>query len=411
MAELTAKQYRMEQLTQSGDLQPLHPETDADLVGVEKNNGTTITDKYPGSSTNVQDALKEVYNIANDKDQLIYKATDEDQPNFYLTIDNMSLTFNSDDSEFKPFIWHLQRDSTYFSFDDTSYYSTKIISAANFIIEANDYSRLVIGGYSTKIYVPHSGHYGTYYHFYSTGLTTNQPIYITNEEETSTYQVLYTGTQTLSDTEKSQVLGNLGISFTTLSGSNINKVGTPSVSASTSAGVTTLTFDYLKGATGAKGDTGATGNGISSISKTSTSGLIDTYTITYTSGAKTTYTVTNGSNGSNGTNGLDVFYSSATATSSTTSITTTTLTIPTGHSVNIGDLIIANSLLFYVSAINGTTATVEYKASLKGADGLTTKINLNSSSYTQSGGTITLPNLLEKSKITLSGTVLTIDLD
>ena len=46
-----------------------------------------------------------------------------------------------------------------------------------------------------------------------------------------------------------------------------------------------------------KGATGATGNGISSISKTGTSGNVDTYTITYTSGATTTFTVTNGTNG------------------------------------------------------------------------------------------------------------------
>lgn len=46
--------------------------------------------------------------------------------------------------------------------------------------------------------------------------------------------------------------------------------------------------------TGAKGDTGATGNGISQVSKTSTSGLTDTYTIEYTSGNSTTFDVTNG---------------------------------------------------------------------------------------------------------------------
>ena len=46
--------------------------------------------------------------------------------------------------------------------------------------------------------------------------------------------------------------------------------------------------------TGAKGDTGATGNGISSIEKTSTSGLVDTYTITFTNGTSTTIEVTHG---------------------------------------------------------------------------------------------------------------------
>lgn len=41
---------------------------------------------------------------------------------------------------------------------------------------------------------------------------------------------------------------------------------------------------------------GATGKGISSIAKTSTSGLVDTYTITFTDNTTTTFNVTNGSN-------------------------------------------------------------------------------------------------------------------
>ena len=39
------------------------------------------------------------------------------------------------------------------------------------------------------------------------------------------------------------------------------------------------------------------GKGISSISKTSTSGLVDTYTITLTDGTTSTFTVTNGAPG------------------------------------------------------------------------------------------------------------------
>ena len=46
------------------------------------------------------------------------------------------------------------------------------------------------------------------------------------------------------------------------------------------------------------GDDGADGNGIASISKTGTSGLVDTYTITYDDGTTTTFTVTNGSDAS-----------------------------------------------------------------------------------------------------------------
>ena len=46
-----------------------------------------------------------------------------------------------------------------------------------------------------------------------------------------------------------------------------------------------------------QGTTGATGRGISSIAKTGTSGLVDTYTITYSDGTTSNYTVTNGADG------------------------------------------------------------------------------------------------------------------
>lgn len=52
-----------------------------------------------------------------------------------------------------------------------------------------------------------------------------------------------------------------------------------------------------KGNIGPVGPQGETGNGIVSVTKTSTSGLTDTYTITYTNGNTSTFTVTNGENG------------------------------------------------------------------------------------------------------------------
>ncbi len=61
---------------------------------------------------------------------------------------------------------------------------------------------------------------------------------------------------------------------------------------------TNTTYWQLVAEKGNIGDTGATGNGIASITKTSTSGLVDTYTITFTSGNTTTFNVTNG-------NGID----------------------------------------------------------------------------------------------------------
>ena len=81
---------------------------------------------------------------------------------------------------------------------------------------------------------------------------------------------------------------------TNIDTSDVGNVGTPSVSLFTGDGATTdkpykkFKFSNLKGATG------ATGNGIISISKTGTSKLVDTYTISFTSGATTTFQVTNG---------------------------------------------------------------------------------------------------------------------
>lgn len=60
----------------------------------------------------------------------------------------------------------------------------------------------------------------------------------------------------------------------------------------------TYTFEVTNGA---KGDTG---DGIARIDKTGTEGLVDTYTITMTSGATATFTVTNGAKGDPGDDGF-----------------------------------------------------------------------------------------------------------
>ena len=58
-----------------------------------------------------------------------------------------------------------------------------------------------------------------------------------------------------------------------------------------------------KGDQGDKGEDGTDGVSIVSIEKTSTEGNIDTYTITYSDGNKTTFTVTNGTDGAKGDKG------------------------------------------------------------------------------------------------------------
>ena len=67
--------------------------------------------------------------------------------------------------------------------------------------------------------------------------------------------------------------------------------------------LTTPSITLPRGPKGDTGATGATGNGIASITKTGTSGLIDTYTVLYTNGSTDTFTVTNGADGAEG-NGI-----------------------------------------------------------------------------------------------------------
>ena len=72
------------------------------------------------------------------------------------------------------------------------------------------------------------------------------------------------------------------------------------------------------------GDDGEAGNGIASITKTGTSGLVDTYTITYDDGTTTTFTVTNGSDAS-----VTIQTSWGSTTSDSKAVSYTHLTLPT----------------------------------------------------------------------------------
>lgn len=71
---------------------------------------------------------------------------------------------------------------------------------------------------------------------------------------------------------------------------------------------TTNTFNVTNGANGINGQDGADGQdgvGIASIAKTGTQGLVDTYSIIMTNGTTYTYQVTNGKDGENGRDGTD----------------------------------------------------------------------------------------------------------
>lgn len=111
---------------------------------------------------------------------------------------------------------------------------------------------------------------------------------------------------------------------------------------------------------GNKGETGDTGVGISSITKTGTSGLVDTYTITYTDSSTSTFTVTNGDDGDDGvgirsitktgTSGLVDTY-----TITYTNGTTTTFQVTNGQN---GTGSVSDVWQNGVSVLDGNTAKV-----------------------------------------------------
>ena len=110
-----------------------------------------------------------------------------------------------------------------------------------------------------------------------------------------------------------------------------------------------------------KGQQGDTGVSITSIVKTSTSGNVDTYMITFSNSTTQTYTVTNGSNISSitktGTTGLVDTY-----TVSLTNGTTSTFTVTNAKSITTIELISGNhnpgtTDTYQININNGDTAT------------------------------------------------------
>ena len=93
------------------------------------------------------------------------------------------------------------------------------------------------------------------------------------------------------------------------------------------------------GPQGPQGPTGATGNGIESIIKTGTSGLVDTYTITYTNGTTTTFTVINGQDGA----GTEIYVNGVAVSS---------VNFTSDPQEQINNRLNKNDLLTYVYAIN-----------------------------------------------------------
>lgn len=115
-----------------------------------------------------------------------------------------------------------------------------------------------------------------------------------------------------------------------------------------------------------KGEAGDDGNSIASIAKTATSGLVDTYTITYTDGTTSTFDVTNGADGANGNK-----WYRGTGISGKAVLPT----VYTGSGVadaNSGDMFLNPSEGAVYSCVTGgipTVATWQYEMTLSGGGG------------------------------------------
>ena len=115
-----------------------------------------------------------------------------------------------------------------------------------------------------------------------------------------TYTITYTG----GGTTTFDVTNGAAPTITVTAQTDGLSSATPTVTVTSGGTLTNPTYDLafsgLKGdtgATGSQGPTGPTGNGIASITKIGTSGLIDTYRITFTDTTYFDYNVTNGANG------------------------------------------------------------------------------------------------------------------
>jgi hypothetical protein len=183
--------------------------------------------------------------------------------------------------------------------------------------------------------------------------------------------------ETLADTSTEiPIISLINPSIKAAAGSNINSVGTPSVTASESNGTTTFTFNYLKGA---KGDTGANGttptikaaagsniNAVGTPSVTaSTSGTTTTFTFNNLKGA----TGSNGKNGNDGTRG-STWYSGVgiTGTSTNPAVFSTSGV----SSAVVGDMYLNTTfqnVYRCTTAGNASTAKWVYVCCIKGAKG------------------------------------------
>ena len=130
------------------------------------------------------------------------------------------------------------------------------------------------------------------------------------------------------------------------------------------------------------GDTGATGNGIASIVKTGTVGLVDTYTVTMTSGATATFTVTNGLDGVDGLDVDHIAQTSGTGAAGTVDVYTVWGDI--AETVNLGTFNVYNGLNgtgIVNSVVAGANVTVDNTYPTSPVVGLGTNVTVQGNTF------------------------------
>ena len=116
----------------------------------------------------------------------------------------------------------------------------------------------------------------------------------------------------------------------------------------------------VQGLKGVQGIQGIQGNGIASIVKTDTTGLVDTYTVTMTDTSTSTFVVTNGLDGTNGVDVDHISKTSGTGAGGTTDVYTVWGDI--GETINLGTFNVyngANGSGTVAGVTAGTNVTVD----------------------------------------------------
>lgn len=153
---------------------------------------------------------------------------------------------------------------------------------------------------------------------------------------------------------------------------------------------TTVTTASVRGAQGDKGAPGADGRAVTSIKKTNTSGLVDTYTVSFSDDTTSTFDVTNGTNiqdiAKTGTNGLVDTYTVTLTDGTTTSFFVTNGNGIASVTLQSGTHAAGTSDVYKITFNNGEFYTFSVYNGMNGSGSVSTVNKVNP----DDGGNVTI---------------------